>query len=138
MSTTPHPDPSDRTEPLTQPISTTSGFTGSTGGSGSPEATSPMGVPAYSGRPTSATGSTERTPGGTQDADERREPRVATIVWGLILVAVAAGVLAVAQGYRIDAELALIVGLGVAGLLLLAGSLATAARRRRHSSDLPR
>ena len=62
MSTTPHPDPdpSDRTEPLTQPIGT--------------------------------------TPGGTKDADERREPRVATIVWGLILVAVAAGVLAVAQG----------------------------------------
>lgn len=102
MSTTPHPDPdpSDRTEPLTQPIGT--------------------------------------TPGGTKDADERREPRVATIVWGLILVAVAAGVLAVAQGYRIDAELALIVGLGVAGLLLLVGSLATAARRRRRSSGLPR
>lgn len=138
MSTTPHPEPSERTEPLTQPISTTPSSTGATGGSGSPEATSPMGVPAYTGSPTGATGSTEHTSGGTKDADERREPRVATIVWGLILVSVAAGVLAVAQGYRIDAELALIVGLGVAGLLLLVGSLATAARRRRRSSDLPR
>ncbi|GHG45571.1 hypothetical protein GCM10011331_05050 [Flavimobilis marinus] len=139
MSTTPHPDPdpSDRTEPRTQPIGTTGAYAGSTGGSGSPEATSPMGVPAHTGSPTSATGSTEHSSGGAKDADQRREPRVATIVWGLILVAVAAGVLAVAQGYRIDAELALIVGLSVAGLLLLLGSLATAARRRRRSSDLP-
>lgn len=136
MSTTPHPDPSDRTEPLTQPISTTGGYAGSTGGSGTAGATSPLGVPAY----TSTPGGTAHAVREAKDTDERREPRVATIVWGLILVAVAAGILAVAQGYRIDAELALIVGLGAAGLLLLAGSLATAARRRRRSShpDAPR
>lgn len=64
-----------------------------------------------------------------------REARVGTIVWGLVLVAIAAGIVAIAQGYTIDAELALIIGLGVAGLLLLGGSLATAARRRRRAED---
>lgn len=64
-----------------------------------------------------------------------REARVGTVVWGLVLIAIAAGVVAIAQGFTIDAELALIIGLGAAGLLLLAGSLATGARRRRRAED---
>ena len=51
--------------------------------------------------------------------------RRAWAVWG-----VAIGVYVLAVFHRSS--------LGVAGLLLLVGSLATAARRRRRSSDLPR
>jgi hypothetical protein len=61
----------------------------------------------------------------------RTGPRTGTIVWGFLVVAVGIGLLAQAAGARIDVELATILLLGVAGALLVLGSLLSAARRRR-------
>lgn len=61
----------------------------------------------------------------------RTGPRTGTVVWGFLVVAVGVGVLAQAAGARIDVELATILLLGVAGALLVLGSLLGAARRRR-------
>ncbi len=61
----------------------------------------------------------------------RTGPRTGTIVWGFLVVAVGIGLLAQASGARIDVELATILLLGVAGALLVLGSLLSAARRRR-------
>ncbi|GEA86210.1 hypothetical protein [Cellulomonas cellasea] len=63
------------------------------------------------------------------EAEPQREPavrrgvRVGTFVWGLVIVAVGIGVLALSAGYELDVELALIVLLGVAGAAMLVGSL---------------
>lgn len=56
--------------------------------------------------------------------------RVGTVVWGLVLAVIGAGVIAVAAGVRFDVELASIALLALAGVGLLAGSIATSARRR--------
>ena len=56
--------------------------------------------------------------------------RVGTVVWGLVLAVIGAGVIAVAAGARFDVELASIALLTLAGVALLAGSIATSARRR--------
>lgn len=56
--------------------------------------------------------------------------RVGTVVWGLVLALIGAGVIAVAAGARFDLELASIGLLALAGVALLAGSIATSARRR--------
>lgn len=50
-------------------------------------------------------------------------PRVATIVWGLVITAIGAGLLAVALGVAFDLELAVIILIAAAGLALVAGSL---------------
>lgn len=60
----------------------------------------------------------------------RRGMRVGTVVWGLVLATIGAGVLAWAIGLSFDVELAVIVLVAAAGVLLLAGSLATVWRRR--------
>jgi hypothetical protein len=62
---------------------------------------------------------------------ERRGPRTATIVWGFLVLALGVGLLADAAGARIDVELAAIVLLGLAGIVLVLGSLVSAARRRK-------
>lgn len=59
----------------------------------------------------------------TTEAPVRRGVRVGTFVWGLVIVAVGIGVLALSAGYTLDVELALIVLLGVAGAAMLVGSL---------------
>ncbi len=56
--------------------------------------------------------------------------RVGTVVWGLVVAAVGVGLLSVAWGANLDAELALIVLLGVAGAALLVGSLVGLRRSR--------
>ena len=56
--------------------------------------------------------------------------RVGTVVWGLVLAVIGAGVIAVAAGARFDLELASIGLLALAGVALLAGSITTSARRR--------
>lgn len=61
----------------------------------------------------------------------RTGPRTGTIVWGFLVVAVGAGLLAHAAGARVDLELGAILLLGAAGSLLVLGSLVSAARRRR-------
>lgn len=61
----------------------------------------------------------------------QRSMRVGTMVWGLVLAAIGAGVLAWALGATFDVELAFIVLVAAAGVLLLVGSVATTLRRRR-------
>ncbi|SMF06230.1 hypothetical protein L603_000500001100 [Cellulosimicrobium cellulans J34] len=61
----------------------------------------------------------------------RRGPRVATIVWGFVIVAFGAVVLAGALGARVDLGLASIVVLAAAGATLVVGSIVSGARRRR-------
>ena len=60
----------------------------------------------------------------------RPTPRVATVVWGVMVVAVGVGLLSTAWGAHLDTELAFIVLLGVAGVALLVGSLAGMRRSR--------
>ncbi|MCL2454785.1 MAG: hypothetical protein FWD18_05720 [Micrococcales bacterium] len=59
-----------------------------------------------------------------------RGVRLRTVIWGLILATCGAGVIAAALGYRFDMGLAAIALLAAAGVVLLVGSLARAARRR--------
>lgn len=63
---------------------------------------------------------------------ERPQPRlrVATAVWGLVLAAIGVGVVALASGAVFDLQLALIALLAVAGVAMLGGSIAAAAKRR--------
>jgi hypothetical protein len=56
--------------------------------------------------------------------------RVGTVVWGLVVAAVAVGLLSIAWGAHLDAELAFIVLLGAAGVALLVGSLVGMRRSR--------
>ena len=71
------------------------------------------------------------TPTATPAAPARPTLRVGTVVWGLVLAVIGAGVIAVAAGARFDVELASIALLTLAGVALLAGSIATSARRRK-------
>ena len=64
-------------------------------------------------------------------APARPALRVGTIVWGLVLAVIGAGVIAVAAGARFDVELASSALLTLAGVALLAGAIATSARRRQ-------
>ncbi|MBO0608608.1 hypothetical protein J0911_06130 [Myceligenerans salitolerans] len=57
-------------------------------------------------------------------------PRVGTVVWGLVVLAIGLGVLAAAAGARIDVSLAAILLLGGAGIALVAGSIVSSFRRR--------
>lgn len=61
----------------------------------------------------------------------QRGMRIGTMVWGLVLAAIGAGVLAWALGVSFDVELAFIILVAAAGVLLLVGSVATTWRRRR-------
>ena len=63
-------------------------------------------------------------------ARERSALRVGTVVWGLVLAVIGAGVIAVAAGAYLDLELALIGLLVLAGAGLLVGSVVTSVRRR--------
>ncbi|WP_263121066.1 hypothetical protein, partial [Cellulomonas sp. RIT-PI-Y] len=62
-------------------------------------------------------------------------PRAGTVIWGLIVVAVGAAILASAAGLHIDFQLAFIGLLAVAGVALLVSSLANAVRRRDRSAS---
>lgn len=62
-------------------------------------------------------------------AAPRRGVRVGTVVWGLVVVALALGLTAIANGVVFDVELAVIVLVAAAGLALLVGSVAGARRR---------
>jgi|GEM_PF-1040468 len=62
--------------------------------------------------------------------EPRKGLRVGTVVWGLIVAVVGVGLLSIAWGAHLDAELALIVLLGAAGVALLVGSLIGMRRSR--------
>ncbi|KGM13112.1 hypothetical protein N869_16180 [Cellulomonas bogoriensis 69B4 = DSM 16987] len=68
---------------------------------------------------------------GADSAPPRRPVRIATIVWGLVVVVVGAGLLAAAVGVVFDVELAAIAVLALAGAGLLVGAVINGARRRR-------
>lgn len=73
------------------------------------------------------------TPVGTvpfpRTLDQPRGIRVGTVVWGLVVTAVAVGLLALANGATFDVQLATIVVIAGAGLALLVGSLVGTRRR---------
>ncbi|QCB92984.1 hypothetical protein [Cellulomonas shaoxiangyii] len=68
---------------------------------------------------------------GTTGRPARDRARVGTIVWGVVIALLGAGVLAIAAGYTIDLELAAIALLILAGLGLIIGPLVANARRGR-------
>jgi hypothetical protein len=63
-------------------------------------------------------------------ATTKRGPRVGTAVWGLIVIAVGLGILAVSAGVMFDVGVALILLLGAAGVILVVGSVISSIRRR--------
>ncbi|KAJ8139909.1 hypothetical protein OY671_006896, partial [Metschnikowia pulcherrima] len=89
-----------------------------------------VGAPRYGAAPTTS-GADPSSTGGAPGALPRRGPRVATIVWGFVIVAFAVVVLAAALGARVDSGLATIVVLAAAGVTLVVGSIVSGARRRR-------
>ncbi len=84
----------------------------------------------------SGAGADAAAPAGAGDrvddpSTARPSLRVGTVVWGLVVALIGAGVIAVAAGARFDVELALIGLLALAGLGLVGGSVAAGMRRRR-------
>lgn len=63
------------------------------------------------------------------DDPRNRGLRVGTVVWGFVIVAVGAGILALALGATYDLDLALIGLLSVAGLVLVVSSIVSSSRR---------
>lgn len=148
------------TEPLGAPAAPTEPLPAAAGGPGSPAADETLVLPtehptpagtARTGRPAHhgarGTGGddargTDRddahpaasAQGGAPDqgvaAPRTRGPRVATIVWGFVVFALGAAVLAGALGADVDLGLAAIVVLVVAGVTLVVGSIVSSARRR--------
>jgi hypothetical protein len=85
---------------------------------------------------TAPLGSVDREPvpapaASTPPAGARPRLRVGTTVWGLVVVAVGLGLIAIAAGAVFDVQLATIVLIAAAGVALLVGSLLTATGRRR-------
>jgi len=70
------------------------------------------------------------SPQGPAAKPARPTLRVGTVVWGLVLAVIGAGVIAVAAGARFDLQLAFIGLLALGGIGLLAGSIATSVRHR--------
>lgn len=87
------------------------------------------GPAASSGRPLGGA----PTPTSSYAARERAGVRVGTVVWGLVVVALGVGLLAIAWGAHLDAELAFIVLLAAAGVALLVGSLVGMRRSRNRT-----
>jgi len=88
-------------------------------------------TPAFETPATANTAAPESAPAAAPITDQPRALRVGTVVWGLILAVIGAGVIAVAAGAQFDLELALIGLLILAGAGLLAGSIVTSVRRRK-------
>ncbi|MDR7382478.1 hypothetical protein [Promicromonospora iranensis] len=98
-----------------------------------PEATAPAsgtGSGAAESQPAPGQTVQQVQPAQTAQAAARRGPRVGTAVWGLIVIAVGLGILAVSAGVMFDLGVALIVLLGAAGVILVVGSVVSSLRRR--------
>lgn len=91
-----------------------------------PGATAPASGPAQ----TQPVQQARPTPEEPTKAATRRGPRVGTAVWGLIVIAVGLGILAVSAGVMFDVGVALILLLGAAGVILVVGSVVSSIRRR--------
>ncbi|WP_454041226.1 hypothetical protein [Cellulosimicrobium sp. Marseille-Q8652] len=97
--------------------------------SGTPTAGTPGGpMPGTPGAAPGGPAATALDP--VTEREPHRGPRVATIVWGFVLFAIGAAVLAAALGADVDLGLAAIVVLVVAGVTLVVGSVVTGVRRR--------
>jgi hypothetical protein len=94
--------------------------------SATPGATAPASAPAQP-QPTQAQPVQQAQPA---KATTKRGPRVGTAVWGLIVIAVGLGILAVSAGVMFDVGVALILLLGAAGVILVVGSVISSIRRR--------
>lgn len=95
-------------------------------GPAAPGATAPASGPAQ----TQPVQQARPTPEEPTKAATRRGPRVGTAVWGLIVIAVGLGILAVSAGVMFDVGVALILLLGAAGVILVVGSVVSSIRRR--------
>jgi hypothetical protein len=90
-----------------------------------------MSTPPISGPPTDDGGTpAERVQSEPSRTVDDRGIRVGTVVWGLVVAAIGIGLVATVAGVRFDVELAVIGLVAAAGLALLVGSFAKAARRR--------
>ncbi|GAA2719631.1 hypothetical protein CAE01nite_06840 [Cellulomonas aerilata] len=124
--------------PATTALPTGSAAPVAAGGAGEARATDPAGGVARdaeaAGGPTAgattATTATPTTPTTAADRPVDRSLRVGTVVWGLIIAIIGVGFIAVAAGARFDVELVLIGLLALAGVALVAGSMAVSLRRR--------
>lgn len=127
-------DPTDPTDPMdsTESIDLEAGDTNTRPMNHSEDTmTTPTtaGAPPTAPAPPAGTTTTIHDPGPAPVAP-RRGVRVGTIVWGLVIAAIGAGILAYALDVTFDAQLASIIVIFAAGALLLIGSIATSRRRR--------
>jgi hypothetical protein len=86
--------------------------------------------PASGAQPAHPTQQVQPAQPAQPQAAPKRGARVGTAVWGLVVIAVGLGILAVAAGVVFDLGVALIVLLGAAGVILVAGSVISSVRRR--------
>lgn len=75
-------------------------------------------------------GSTPPGPTPPATTTAARGPRAGTVVWGLLVIAVGALVIVATAGIDVDLQLAAIIGLAAAGVLLLITALVSSARQR--------
>ena len=94
-----------------------------------------MSIPTSSGDPSQQV---PDNPGQAMPGTEpeiKRHVRVGTMVCGAFLVAAAVIIIAVAAGATIDVELTIIIGLAVAGVALVIGSIFAGMRRSRRQQN---
>jgi hypothetical protein len=75
------------------------------------------------------TGTAPSVASPVHDSPRRRGARMGTVVWGILLAAIGAGIVARGLGVDFDVELALIIVLSVMGGALLVGSVVAGIRR---------
>lgn len=92
----------------------------------------PVAEPVAGAPPTGTAPAPTATPAAPVGAPtgDARHLRIGTIVWGLMIAVIGVGLLAFALGVAFDVELASIIVVATAGVLLLVGSVATARGRR--------
>ena len=79
--------------------------------------------------PATGTGTAPSVASPVHDSPRRRGARMGTVVWGILLAAIGAGIVARGLGVDFDVELALIIVLSVMGGALLVGSVVAGIRR---------
>lgn len=123
---TPDPYPSTAAYPAAEPHASGAAPDATPG----VDATQQQGSPAWASAPAQTW-----TPEPTPVAPRAQGPRSGTVIWGLVVVALGAAILAAAAGLRIDFQLAFIALLATAGVALLISSLVSAVRRRDRSAS---
>lgn len=93
------------------------------------EAAPATGTAAATGTGTGTGTGTASVASPVHDSPRRRGARMGTVVWGILLAAIGAGIVARGLGVDFDVELALIIVLSVMGGALLVGSVVAGIRR---------